>query len=233
VSDRSLGAARAFLGQPGVPIPPRRLWPTGLATVGVPLSGKIPADEQAEPGRAVGRLTDLGWGNRLRATLAADREVPAELMDAVVAVLKDWSASWAARPVAVVGIDSVARPRLVHSLAERIAAIGRLPMLGAVGARAGEASAAGGGSGVSAAGGGSGAGGAGAGATVNSAFRVRDRHAVLALPDALAERLAGLTGPVLLVDDLVDSGWTMAIAARLLRRAGAPAVLPLALASTG
>jgi ATP-dependent DNA helicase RecQ len=35
---------------------------------------------------------------------------------------------------------------------------------------------------------------------------------------------------VLLVDDLVDSGWTMALAARLARQAGAPAVLPLALA---
>jgi ATP-dependent DNA helicase RecQ len=35
---------------------------------------------------------------------------------------------------------------------------------------------------------------------------------------------------VLLVDDLVDSGWTMAIVARLLRQTGAPDVLPLALA---
>ena len=42
--------------------------------------------------------------------------------------------------------------------------------------------------------------------------------------------LRGLAGPVLLVDDLVDSGWTMTVAARLLRQAGAPAVLPLALA---
>jgi ATP-dependent DNA helicase RecQ len=35
---------------------------------------------------------------------------------------------------------------------------------------------------------------------------------------------------VLLVDDLVDSGWTMSLAGRELRRAGVPAVLPLALA---
>jgi ATP-dependent DNA helicase RecQ len=38
---------------------------------------------------------------------------------------------------------------------------------------------------------------------------------------------------VLLIDDLVDSGWTMTVAARLLRRAGAPAVLPLVLAVAG
>jgi ATP-dependent DNA helicase RecQ len=37
-------------------------------------------------------------------------------------------------------------------------------------------------------------------------------------------------GPVLLVDDVADSGWTMTVAARLLRREGATAVLPFALA---
>jgi ATP-dependent DNA helicase RecQ len=40
-------------------------------------------------------------------------------------------------------------------------------------------------------------------------------------------------GPVLLVDDLVDSGWTMVLAGRALRKAGATAVLPLALAVAG
>jgi ATP-dependent DNA helicase RecQ len=35
---------------------------------------------------------------------------------------------------------------------------------------------------------------------------------------------------VLLVDDVVATGWTMTVAARLLREAGAPAVLPFALA---
>ena len=44
---------------------------------------------------------------------------------------------------------------------------------------------------------------------------------------------AGLGGPVLLVDDQVETGWTMTVAAKLLREAGAPAVLPLALAAGG
>ena len=43
-------------------------------------------------------------------------------------------------------------------------------------------------------------------------------------------RLLPLNAPVLLVDDLVDSGWTMSLAGRALRRAGAEGVLPLALA---
>jgi ATP-dependent DNA helicase RecQ len=48
------------------------------------------------------------------------------------------------------------------------------------------------------------------------------------LPD-----LSGLDGPVLLVDDVIDSGWTMTVAARLVRTAGATSVLPLALAQVG
>jgi ATP-dependent DNA helicase RecQ len=38
---------------------------------------------------------------------------------------------------------------------------------------------------------------------------------------------------VLLVDDLVDSRWTMTVAARALRLAGAAGVLPFALAVAG
>ena len=39
--------------------------------------------------------------------------------------------------------------------------------------------------------------------------------------------------PVLLVDDMVDSGWTLAIVSALLLRAGGGPVWPVALASTG
>ena len=56
----------------------------------------------------------------------------------------------------------------------------------------------------------------------------------LTVPDDVAAAAGRLEGPVLLVDDRVETGWTMTVAARLLREAGAPAVLPLALAiSTG
>jgi ATP-dependent DNA helicase RecQ len=48
-----------------------------------------------------------------------------------------------------------------------------------------------------------------------------------------AEGLAVPAGPVLLVDDVVDSRWTLAVGARELRRAGAAAVLPFALALRG
>jgi ATP-dependent DNA helicase RecQ len=54
----------------------------------------------------------------------------------------------------------------------------------------------------------------------------------MSLPADLAAAVEGAGGPVLLVDDQIDTGWTMTVAARLLRLAGAPAVLPFALAVT-
>ncbi|MFF5053629.1 DEAD/DEAH box helicase [Micromonospora sp. NPDC000663] len=218
VSTAALAAAQTFLGRPGVEIAPKKLWPTGLDAVGVPLKGRIPPAEQALPGRAVGRLSDLGWGGRLRDLVgpeAPDASVPDDVAAAVVEVLKAWAHGddpWPHRPVAVVAVGSRRRPRLVGSLAERIAAVGRLPLLGEVVP--------------------DGPGGPG-GPRGNSAQRVRALHDAFTVPTDLADALAGLDGPVLLVDDLVDSGWTMTMVTRALRRAGAPDVLPLALAVAG
>lgn len=214
LSDGALRAAEAFLGRSGVGISPKKLWPTGLAAVGVPLKGRIALPEQALPGRAVGRLSDLGWGGRLRELVGpdtADVDAPDDVVAAVVEVLREWAHGtdpWPRRPVGVVAVGS-RHTRLVASLAGRIAAVGRMPLLGTVM--------------VSAAGGPRG----------NSAQRVRALHGSVALPSELVGALAGLSGPVLLVDDLVDSGWTMTMVTRELRRAGAPEVLPLALAVAG
>jgi ATP-dependent DNA helicase RecQ len=46
-----------------------------------------------------------------------------------------------------------------------------------------------------------------------------------------APDLGAAPGPILLLDDLADTGWTLTMAARELRAAGAGAVLPFALAS--
>ncbi|MBB5869721.1 ATP-dependent DNA helicase RecQ [Allocatelliglobosispora scoriae] len=214
VSAAALDAAYSFLGRPGLQIEPRKLWPTGLAAVGVPLSGRIPADEQAWPGRAVGRLTDLGWGARLRELLAEgtpDTVATPEVLAAVIEVLKAWAHGddpWPERPRGVVMLASRRRSRLVTSVAEHVSRVGRLPLLGTID-QTGDA----------------------APASVNSAQRVRSLHGSFVVGSEVADALAGLGGPVLLVDDLVDSGWTMALAARELRLAGAAAVLPLALAS--
>ena len=115
------------------------------------------------------------------------------------------------RPVGIVFISSRTRPRLIASLAEGVSEIGMRPIAVAltrvhVEGHAGPS---------------------------NSAWRLRAVHDAFDLGDELRARLADCPGPVLLIDDFVDSGWTMTVAARLLRQAGAPAVLPLTLALAG
>ncbi|MEU4277954.1 RecQ family ATP-dependent DNA helicase [Streptomyces tanashiensis] len=226
VSEAALDAAKGELGRPGVEVEPRKMWPTGLAAVGVDLKGRIPAGEQSFGGRALGRLSDIGWGNRLRPLLAdgtPDGPVPDDVVQAVVHVLADWAkgpGGWAsgaadapARPAGVVTVASHRKPRLVGSLGQRIAEIGRMPLLGMVeyAPEAEELRL----------------------SRTNSAQRVVGLQRTLTVPPELAGRLAGAGGPVLLVDDLSDTGWTLAVAARLLRRAGAEGVFPLVLAVQG
>ena len=210
VSQEAREQARAELRRPGVVVEPRKMWPTGMKTLGVNLSGRIPAGMAAEPGRALARLNDVGWGNRLRPMFAvgsADGPIPDDLVDAVVGTLKAWD--WSRRPAAVVAMPSRSRPQLVASLADRIAAIGRLPLLGALDRVADSPP---------------------AGTVHNSAHRLAGLVGAFAVPPAVAAGLSRAGGPVLLVDDLVVTGWTMTVATRLLREAGAPSVLPFALA---
>jgi len=209
VDPATLDRARDHLGRPGVEIEPRRLWPTGAAALGVRVSGKIAPADSAETGRALGRLSDLGWGSRLRELLrpgAPDGEVPGDVFQAVVAVLKSWD--WVERPVAVVTIGSRTRPRLVDSLGRRLAEVGRLRWLGAVDRIGG--------------------GPPGAASVSNSVQRLAAVHGGFALAGPME-----VDGPVLLVDDVVASGWTMTVVTQLLRQAGVPAVLPFVLAIDG
>ena len=207
VSPDALQAAQATLGRPGVELEPRRMWPTGMAAAGVELSGRIPVGQQAESGRALGRLSDVGWGTRLRPLLdSPDGPVPDDVLRAVVDVLTGWG--WQARPVGVVWIPSRSRPRLVESLATRIAEVGRLALLGPLALTRETA--------------------AGSGRS-NSAQRLRAVHGAFSVPPSMV--LDG--APLLLVDDRVDTGWTIAEATRVLREAGAGPVLPLVLALDG
>lgn len=208
LAEGTADAAAGALDRVGVPIEPRRAWPTGADRLGMPVKGRIPPGEQAREGRALARLTDLGWGGTLRELFAAgapDGPLPPQVLAACVRVLADWS--WAERPVAVVSVPSRSRPRLVDSLARGLAEVGRLPYLGALAPVDGGPT-----------------GGPGG----NSAFRlagVWDRFS--------ADGLDVPPGVVLLVDDQADSRWTLTIAARTLRQAGATDVLPFVLALRG
>jgi ATP-dependent DNA helicase RecQ len=210
VLDDATASASSALDRVGVPIEPRGQWPTGADRLGVEAKGRIALTERVTEGRALARLTDLGWGNTLRdifAPSAVDAPASAPLLAACVRVLAEWG--WADRPVGIVMMPSRAHPLLVASIAEHLARVGRLPLLGALELE------------------GSGPRGESGG---NSAYRLASVWNGFVVGPDLAGVLAGANGPVLLVDDLADSRWTLTVAGRLLRRAGAPGVLPFALA---
>ena len=211
VPEATVGRATEALDRVGVPIEPRGQWPTGADRRGVDVKGRIAADERAETGRVIARLTDLGWGGTLRELFAAgapDREIPEPLVGAAVRALRDWP--WEERPVAVVAMPSVTRPTLVASTADTISRLGRMPLLGTLDLDPHIPRAETGG---------------------NSAFRLASVWGRFSVGPKLAAALQDARGPVLLVDDLVDSRWTITVAARELRRTGATAVLPFALAT--
>ncbi len=201
VAAEAVAATKARLDRPGIDLAPRKQWPTGMAKLGIPLSGKITGG--AETGRVLGRLTDLGWGQRLRVLLdAPDDPVPDAVFDACIAVLREWD--WAARPTSVLALESPRYPVLTATLAARLAEVGRLHDLGTLRTRPGRPP-------VSAA---------------NSAHRVAGLFDSWEIPD-----LTQVSGPILLVDTVTDTGWTFTVAAHALRAAGADAILPFALAT--
>lgn len=201
VDTAAVESAKARLDRPGLDLPPRKQWPSGMKKLGVSLSGKIA--DGPEPGRVLGRLTDLGWGGRLRSVLdGPDAPAPATLIDGCIKVLASWD--WKERPTAVLALQSATHPVLSHSVASELARIGRLTDLGILRQRPDHPP-------VTAA---------------NSAFRVAGLVDSWDVPD-----LTSTDGPVLLVDLVTDTGWTFTCASAALRQAGADAVLPFALAT--
>jgi ATP-dependent DNA helicase RecQ len=175
-----------------------------MKKLGVDLSGKI--KDGPEMGRVIGRLTGLGWGTSLRRLLdEPDAPAPDEVIKAAVAVLAAWP--WRNRPTAIMGLDSDTHPILIGSVTDRLSDLGRLTNLGTLRYAPGRRP-------VTAA---------------NSAYRVAALADSWVRPDPAV--LSEVAGPILLVDDVADTGWTLTMAARQVRRAGAVEVLPFALAS--
>lgn len=242
-------SARRALERPGVEVVARRQWPVGMAGLGLAeLSGRIPVEQRASTGLAVGRLDGLGISAALRTLLeptadsqagpdrpadpdaprqargGADGQVPLGLREAVLEVA-DRLAAMAAHDDdagggtqsalddegaldAVVVVDSRSRPRLVRHLGHAVShRLGYRP-LGIIETQ-----------------------GPAGGHDVNSARRLSQVATSLSLEGWQPAQLEALRGArVVLVDDYTDSGWTLAVAAALLRRAGAVVVRPLVLA---
>jgi ATP-dependent DNA helicase RecQ len=194
--------AIAFLRRASLPLEPRRQWPTG----GLPhtrVSGRIAAECQAQPGRVLCVWGDAGWGSLVRAGKSHDGRFADQLVEACAAMVRTWAPQPA--PAWVTCIPSHRHPNLVPDFARRLALALNLPFRPVL-------------------------------------EKTADRPAQKQMANSSQQahnvdgslRIQGVipTGPVLLVDDMVDSRWTLTVAAYMLTTHGSGAVYPLALAST-
>ena len=194
--------ALMYLRRTSLPLEPRRQWPGG----GLPhmnVSGNIAKAFRAQPGRILCIWNDAGWGSLVRQGKSRDGHFAAQLVEACAAMVRSWAPQPA--PAWVTCIPSRPHPNLVPDFARRLAVALNLPFLSVLEKtddRPAQKDMA------------------------NSSQQARN------VDGALAVRGQVPTGPVLLVDDMVDSRWTLTVAAYLLTFAGSGLVYPLALSST-
>lgn len=195
--------AIAFLRRTSLPIEPRLQWPAG----GMPqyhATGRIPPNLQAQPGKALCVWGDAGWGGLVRQGKYHDHHFADDLVTATVKMIKEWAPQPA--PTWVTCVPSLRHPDLVPSFAKRLASALGLPfhaVLEKTDNRPEQKTMA------------------------NSAQQARNIDGSLALSEPVPH------GPVLLVDDMVDSRWTLTVSAWLLRKNGSGEVWPVALSQTG
>ena len=165
--------------------------------------GNLPNQLRAETGQTLSRWGDAGWGG----LVAEDKHFGhfrKELVDAVVEMLRDrWRPS--PPPTWVTCVPSKNNPKLVPDYARRLADALGLPFKPVV-----------------------------AKTKDNNPQKWQNNryNQCRNLDGVFAVKYTVPVGPVLLVDDVVDSGWTLTIIAALLRQAGSGPVWPLALAAS-
>jgi len=165
--------------------------------------GNLPENLRAETGRILSRWGDAGWGH-----LVAEDKHNNHFRDELVAAVAEMiDERWrpAPAPAWVTCVPSRNHPELAPDFARRLAAKLNLPFVEAVSKeRDNEPQK----------------------LQHNRYHQCRNLDGAFAIADDMPD------GPVLLVDDMVDSAWTMTVVAALLRRAGSGPVWPVALAST-
>jgi ATP-dependent DNA helicase RecQ len=207
----TVAAAQELLRGGDIEVEPRRQWPSGL---GEP-KGRIAAERQPAVGRALAKLGDGGWNpvvERLieRADAGDSVVVPDELTNAIAAILKRWN--WEARPTWICPLPSRRRSALITVVAEALGMLGKLPVYTLLESRDAPSS------GFQA-------------DQSNSAHQVTNVWSSFDVDRAALPEPSILRGPVLLVDDEIDSRWTITVAAWQLTGAGSGPVLPFALRS--
>ena len=170
-----------------------------------PPGGIIEAEHRAQEGRVLCVWNDAGWGRLVSSGKLRDGRFSNELVSACAELFCQWRPD--PSPTWVAAIPSLRNPRLVPDFACRLAAALDLPfsrLLQKKGPR-----------------------------PEQKTMENSDRQARNVVGSLAVDTDAILPGPVLLVDDVVDSRWTFAVAAWELRRRGCGPVWPLALADGG
>lgn len=198
--------AAQFLRRTYHPIPPRKLWPRNAFTV-YPFAGRISKQLSAEEGRVLAIWGDAGWGELVRRGKYGREgasHFDGQLVIATIAMVQQWNPQ--PRPAWVTCVPSLNRATLVPDFAERLARALSLPFHQALRK---------------------------ARATSPQKEMQNSFQQARNLDGAFAVEPHGIFNqPVLLVDDMVDSGWTLSVCAALLRQAGSGPVFPVALAQT-
>jgi ATP-dependent DNA helicase RecQ len=201
VPEHLMREAISFLRRCNLPIEPRVQWQAGSLPV-YGWQGRIAAELRAEPGRALCVRGDSGWGTLVQRGKNEGRYAE-ELVEALVGLVRVWRPN--PPPSWVTCVPSLNHPDLVPDLANRLAARLALPFVPAIRKVR---------------------------ATPPQKDMENSWHQAHNLDGAFhVDTWQGLAGPVLLIDDLVDSRWTLTIVAALLRQTGAGPVFPLALAA--
>jgi len=195
-------------------VQPRKQWPTRIDEP----KGRIGADYQAESGRALARLGDGGWDPVVEGLLTLARNghevtLTDELIKGCAAALKRWQ--WADRPVWICPMPSRRSRVLIEAIADSLGALGKMPVHRALVASTNEQAPA----------------DQFQDGQANSAHQVLNVWHRLEVSEQSIPQPSIFAGPVLLIDDEVDSRWTMTVAAYRLRQAGSGPVLPFALRS--
>lgn len=192
--------ADAFLKHQEHPIKPRETWPAG-ATPEHWKNNEIAAEYRAEQGRALSLWLDGGYGDWVKQDKYYDKHFRDDLVQACVAMCSRWDPK--PTPKWVTCIPSQQRSEALGEFAKRLAAALKLPF-----------------------------------ETVFRRKNDRPEQKTMANSAHKARNVIGafevfkepMPTSVLLIDDVVDSRWTLTVAAELLRKRGSGPVWPLALA---
>ncbi|CAM2005829.1 RecQ family ATP-dependent DNA helicase [Acanthopleuribacter pedis] len=203
VGDDLVNHATLFLRRSYQRILPRKQWPAKDMFVHSPLGGfRIPDEWRAEEGRALCLWRDAGWGRLVAKGKYEAQRFSDELVVACVQMLEVWAPS--PRPQWVACIPSLNQSELVPDFAARLASALGLPFIRCVLKTRGNLPRK---------------------KMKNSYQQVANLDGVFSI-----QLESGEYGPCLLVDDMIDSGWTMTVVSALLRERGCSSVYPLALA---